>query len=329
MRSSHRSHSVPCALLRSRSRRARSALADAQGARFALRRSGRVRRGAVRRAAPRMGRLARQVFREGSSTTRRTSSCSPRSRRAGEERATAEASGRRSPAQQAMTPADQLVVILIGHGSGQGTTRSSISSGPISAWRSGPALSRPCRAGSRWSNTASASFPSLGPRRTRPRRHHRDEHAVAAFHTVFPEGFVQALSSDAADLDKNSRISLLEAFTYAARLVDPALRAGRDDGHRNGGDRRRRRWQAQDGTRDRARREHRGADAISTRAWSLRQPIPRCRSCSTRQQGLTEQVDDLRRRQSSMPADEYESELEKLLTELAIVSRDIRQRSAK
>jgi hypothetical protein len=39
------------------------------------------------------------------------------------------------------------------------------------------------------------------------------------YHTVFPEGFVEALSSDAADVDKNSRSSLLEAFTYATRLV--------------------------------------------------------------------------------------------------------------
>ena len=50
---------------------------------------------------------------------------------------------------------------------------------------------------------------------------------------------------------------------------------------------------------------------------------PEMQKLLTRQQALTEQVDDLRRRQSSMPAAQYESELEKLLTELAIVSRDI------
>ena len=36
---------------------------------------------------------------------------------------------------------------------------------------------------------------------------------------MFPDAFIQALTAPAADVDKNGRISLLEAFIYASRLV--------------------------------------------------------------------------------------------------------------
>jgi hypothetical protein len=44
-----------------------------------------------------------------------------------------------------------------------------------------------------------------------------------------------------------------------------------------------------------------------------------------RQQALTEQVDELRRRRPSMSAEEFDREFEKLIIELAIVSRDVRR----
>jgi len=41
--------------------------------------------------------------------------------------------------------------------------------------------------------------------------------------TIFADAFIQALNADAADLDKNTRISMWEAFFYASRVVmDPS-----------------------------------------------------------------------------------------------------------
>ncbi len=178
-------------------------------------------------------------------------------------------------------------------------------------------------------NTASASFPFIsalaGPGRVIITATNTP---AQRYHTVFPEGFVEALSSDAADVDKNSRISLLEAFTYANRLVaEHYERAGTmatetaaidDDG-----DGKPRTGPATGPDGNVAALTYLDGVVVATSA------NPEVQKLLVRQQALTEQVDDLRRRQGSMPAAQYESELEKLLTELAVVSRDIRLRSSK
>jgi hypothetical protein len=56
---------------------------------------------------------------------------------------------------------------------------------------------------------------------------------------------------------------------------------------------------------------------------------PEVQKLLVRQQQLTEQVDDLRRRRTTMPAEEFDKELERLLTELATVSREVRQKTGK
>jgi hypothetical protein len=249
---------------------------------------------------------------------------------AGEERATSEAV-RSALARlgKSMTPSDQLVIILIGHGSGQGDDLKFNLLGPdlsVAEWAT--ALTGvPGRIAV--VNTASASFPFIGalagPGRVIITATNTSSQR---YHTVFPEGFVEALSSDAADVDKNSRISLLEAFTYAARLVTQHYeRAGTmatetaaidDDGD---GKPRTGPAAGPDGNVAALTYLDVGAVATST--------DPEMQKLLTRQQTLTEQVDDLRRRQGTMPAAQYEGELEKLLTELAIVSRDIRQKSSK
>src|SRR6187431_1849786 len=140
---------------------------------------------------------------------------------AGEERADA-ATVRAALARlsKSMTASDQLVIILIGHGSGQGSDLKFNLMGPdlsVAEWATA-LTSVPGRIAV--VNTASASFPFIaalaGPGRVIITATNTTSQR---YHTVFPEGFVEALSSDAADVDKNSRISLLEAFTYATRLV--------------------------------------------------------------------------------------------------------------
>jgi hypothetical protein len=249
---------------------------------------------------------------------------------AGEERADA-ATVRAALARlsKSMTASDQLVIILVGHGSGQGSDLKFNLMGPdlsVEEWAKA-LTSVPGRIAV--VNTASASFPFIGalagPGRVIVTATNTPSQR---FHTVFPEGFVTALSSDEADVDKNSRISLLEAFTYATRVVAQHYeRAGTmateaaaidDDGD----------GKPRTGTAT-------GPDGNVAALTYLDSAVtatstdPEVQKLLVRQQTLTEQVDDLRRRQGSMPAAQYESELEKLLTELALVSRDIRVRSSK
>ena len=249
---------------------------------------------------------------------------------AGEERADA-ATVRAALARlsKSMTASDQLVIVLIGHGSGPGSDLKFNLMGPdlsVEEWATA-LTSVPGRIAV--VNTASASFPFIaalaGPGRVIITATNTTSQR---YHTVFPEGFVEALSSDAADVDKNSRISLLEAFTYATRLVAQHYeRAGTMATETGAID--------DDGDGKPRTGPATGPDGNVAALTYLDSAVaatstdPEMQKLLVRQQTLTEHVDDLRRRQGSMPAAQYESELEKLLTELAVVSRDIRLRSSK
>ncbi len=249
---------------------------------------------------------------------------------AGEERADA-ATVRAALARlsKSMTASDQLVIVLIGHGSGQGSDLKFNLMGPdlsVTEWATA-LTSVPGRIAV--VNTASASFPFIGALAGPGRVIITATNTTSQrYHTVFPEGFVEALSSDAADVDKNSRISLLEAFTYATRLVAQhyeragtmATETGAMD---DDGDGKPRTGPATGPDGNVAALTYLDSAVVATST------DPEMQKLLVRQQALTEQVDDLRRRQGSMPAAQYESELEKLLTELAVVSRDIRLRSSK
>lgn len=247
---------------------------------------------------------------------------------AGEERSTAEAvRAALARLSKSMTASDQLAIILIGHGSGQGSDLKFNLIGPdlsVAEWAT--ALSAiPGRLA--LVNTASASFPFIGALAGPGRVIITATNTNAQrYHTVFPEGLVDALSSDAADADKNARISLLEAFTYANRLVAQHYeRAGTmatetaaidDDG-----DGKPRTGPATGPDGNVAALTYLDAAVVATST------DPEVQKLLARQQTLTEQVDDLRRREGSMPAAQYEAELEKLLTELAVVSRQVRERT--
>ena len=131
------------------------------------------------------------------------------------------------------------------------------------------------------------------------------------FETVFAEWFVKALTEMAADADKNGRVSMLEAFTYASAAVRrwydehnqlPTERPLLDDdgdgvgtrGAESGG--RRMRWRA-------ARICRLPAEPVDA---------PR-RALAARQAALEAQVDALKARRSSMAPDAYQAELERLL----------------
>ena len=221
---------------------------------------------------------------------------------------------------------DLVFVMLIGHGGGQGADAKYNLIGPdltIPEWNE---LLKPIAGRIALVDTTSSSFGFLaglaGPNRivmTATNSH------AQRYHTVFPDAFIKALTADAADVDKNQRVSLLEAFTYASRLVAqhyeqdgrlPTERAMFDDT----GD-----GKGRDAVTD-------GPDGTVAGLTYLDLPEaatsadPAVQQLLTRQQQLVAEVDELRRRRPSMPPAEFDREFEKLIIELSVVSRDIRRK---
>jgi hypothetical protein len=118
------------------------------------------------------------------------------------------------------TSADLVFIVLIGHGTFDGVDAKFNLVGPdleAAEWAS-LLGSLPARIVA--VNTASASFPFLerfaGPRRIVISA---TDSAAQRFDTVFPEYFVRAFEDEEADIDKNGRISMWEAFAAASAGV--------------------------------------------------------------------------------------------------------------
>jgi hypothetical protein len=146
------------------------------------------------------------------------------------------------------------------------------------------------------------------------------------FDTVFPEYFIRALTDAAADIDKNGRVSVWEAFTaasmgvrryYTQRGQLATERALLDDdgdgvGREAAGD-------GKDGSASsRLYFDLEVAGAAPTDEVLL--------GLLQKRAALQIDADDLKQRRQLMTPDEYAQEFEKLMLELARVSREIRRR---
>jgi hypothetical protein len=142
---------------------------------------------------------------------------------------------------------------------------------------------------------------------------------------LFGGYFVEALTSDAADADKNKEISVLEAFQYAKTEVARAYEkegllstehALLDDNGDKAG--------TQEPTA--TGKDGRVAALLalgSTEAAGL-PADPKVRALYVERRSLERQVESLRLLKDSMDPAKYQSELEKLATEIALKTRDIR-----
>jgi hypothetical protein len=218
--------------------------------------------------------------------------------------------------------ADELFVILIGHGSFDGRVGAFNLMGPdLTAGDYDLLLDQFKTQRISFVNTSSASGAFLkelaGPNRT----------IVAATRTGgernetrFPAYFVEALEGEVADRDRNGRISILEAYDYAASKVKEAYEkeghlltehATLDDGNEG-------KFAA---TQFLSPRGSRTAAAASA--------DPALRALLEQRDELEEQIAQLRLKKDTMEAAKYEQELEKLLTDLALKTRSIRELEAK
>jgi hypothetical protein len=250
--------------------------------------------------------------------------------KAGEEKATADGVRAALARLAKDAKADDLIfVMLIGHGgAGDGSDAKFNLVGPdlsVSEWN---ALLKPVAGHLAFVDATSASFPFLtglaAPGRVIITA---TNSAGQKYHTVFADGFIQALTATAADQDKNGRISLLEAFVYASNLtkqsyeqrgVLPTEHAVFDDTGQGS---------AHDATGISGAV---GTVAGLTYLEAVAAPTssnPEVQQLLLRQRALTDQVDDLRRRQPSMTPEQYDQEFEKLIVELSLVSREVRKRT--
>lgn len=229
------------------------------------------------------------------------------------------------------TKADDLVfIMLIGHGGGEAASAKFNLVGPDLTVEEWSAILQPIPARLAIVDSTGSSFPFLAGLSGKNRVVITATNSFAQrFDTVFPDAFIRALVAPEADADKNGRISLLEAFNYASRLV--ALHY-EQDGHlstehavfNDTGD-----GKAHDATSA-------GGDAGVVAGLTYLDTVavpkaadPEVQQLLIRQQALVEQVDELRRRRPSMSADDFDREFEKLIVDLALVSRDVRRRAGK
>lgn len=224
---------------------------------------------------------------------------------------------------------DFLFVLLIGHGGGQGDEAKFNLVGPDLSVADWAALLKPIAGRMAIVDSTSASFPYLKGLAAPGRVVITATNSNAQrFHTFFPDAFIRALTAEDADVDKNGRISLLEAFTYASRLVAQHYEqenhmvtehAVFDD--------------TGDGVgRDAAGKGPGGTIAGLTYLDAVALPTssdPAIQQMLERQKVLTEQVDELRRKRPTMKPDDFDREFEKLIIELSLVSRDVRRKTGR
>jgi hypothetical protein len=149
--------------------------------------------------------------------------------------------------------------------------------------------------------------------------------------SIFGEHFIAALAGDGADADKDGRVSLLEAFTFATRevrrlyeqenrlLTEHALLD--DNGDRSGS--------AEPGASGKDGGVARAFFLTGGVATSAASSDPRAASLRKEKQELEAKIEALKARKAAMEAKAYEAELERLLVDLAATTRSLRSLEGK
>lgn len=228
---------------------------------------------------------------------------------------------------QRMTRDDLLFVLLIGHGTSDGEEAKFNLVGPDLESLEWAALLKALPGQVVVVNTTAGSFPFI-ERLSGPRRIviSATDSAAQRFDTAFPEYFIMAFEDEAADLDKNGRVSVWEAFAstsaavrrhYQQRGQLATERSLLDD---NG-----------DGVgRGAAEAGADGSQAIRTYLDETAPgtaPTDEALLALLQRKALIEaELDELKIRKAFLQAEEYATEFERIITDLARVSSEIRKR---
>lgn len=221
-------------------------------------------------------------------------------------------------------PGDVVLIVLMGHGSGEGADSRLSLPGPdatvadFATWL-GPLAGRVVVL----VNTASGSGDFVAALSAKDRVViTANRTALERNETTFGAYFANALISEAADADRDGRVTLLEAFEYARREVAKGYESRSllatehpmldDDG---------------DGKGTATPGAVKGDGALSrTVAFGITaMPTdPKVAGLVAERRALEAQVDALRRKKGGMDSTAYERELERLLVEIATRSAAIR-----
>lgn len=225
-----------------------------------------------------------------------------------------------------LTADDTLLIVLIGHGTFDGTAAKFNLIGPDMDSKEWKAALDGNPARLVFVNTTSSSFPFVAALSGKNRIIiAATDSGAQKYATMFPQYFIEALDQGAkADNDKNGRLSVWEAFTYASEAVKqafekqrtlPTERAVIDD---NG-----------DGVVKDATAAT-GADGVLAKTTFL-DPLPASSASNPalaalekRRVAIEAEIEQLKARKGDMPAGQYEEEFERLAIELAKISAQIR-----
>ena len=226
-----------------------------------------------------------------------------------------------------MTAEDVLIIVLLGHGTYDGAAAKFNLVGPDLTATEWGSLLNGLNGKLVMVNTTEASFPFLerlsGPNRIVMTA---TDSAAQKYATVFPDYFVKAMQAASTDLDKNGRTSIFEVFAatslavkqhYEQRGQLTTERAVFDD---NG-----------DGVGRES--EAPGPDGALARLLYLdaESPAvannPELAALVRRRRELEAEAEALKAKKGSMPQPQWEADYEKLMLELAKVSREIKTKS--
>jgi len=226
-----------------------------------------------------------------------------------------------------LTRDDLLMVVLMGHGTFDGEAAKFNLVGPDLTALEWKNLLDGVQGRMVVVNTTESSYPFLEELSQRGRIIITATDSVAQrFATVFPEHFVRGLSDLSADFDKNGRVSVWEAFASASASVKlyyeqrgqlSTERPVLDDN----GDKVGREAEAPGPDGSVARMTYLDAEPGSVTADVALAGLQRRRAA------LEAQLEELKSKKESLATEDYEAQLERILVELARVSRQIRQRS--
>ena len=224
------------------------------------------------------------------------------------------------------TPLDTVFILLLGHGSFDGTDAKFNLIGPDLTATEWSMLLKPAAGKVVFVNTTPSSSPFLkamaGPNRITITA---TDQPAQKYDTVFADAFVQALGTPTADLDKDNRISMWEAFAHASRLVRQSYEqrglmqpehAALDDNGDGAG--RQATGEGTDGTL--------ASLTFIDAAIASRPADPALQQMMQRQEQLLLKLDALKKQKAKMTPAEYQPAWEALIIEIATVSRDVRAR---
>jgi hypothetical protein len=223
---------------------------------------------------------------------------------------------------------DAVLILLLGHGTSDGSiSRFNVPGPDISDIEFGGLLDRLSGQVVAVVNAASASGEFV---KTLSRRNRvvitATKSGFERNETIFGDHFVAAYAKDGADADKDGRVSLLEAFTYARREVEREYEGANklltehamldDDGDGSGS--------AEPGDR--------GPDGLIAKAFYLQPAVsasaaaanPRVAELLATERRLQAQLDSLRLAKAAMSEADYQKALEDLLLKLSETSAELR-----